>query len=422
MTGRNQANQIAASRMAESRTRLLDVAAAGDVVPGMAPNLILTSGPTMPYDAYRGGQRRALVYGALYEGLAGDHRDADEKLRSGKIKVAGCHDHSCVGSVAGIYTASMPVFVIENVTYGNRAYCNFYEGESRQRLNYAVYNDEVRRQLRHIEEVIAPVVGEAVRRAGGISLTPIMTRALHMGDELHSRNTAATMLFARELFPHLLTLADERAEAVREVVNFLAESDYFFLRLSMGSAKATADAVGDIPHSSVVTAMSVWCEGTAIRVSGTGSAWHHGPFPVVAARLFEGYTEADIEWIGGESIITETVGLGGFAQAAAFALQRYQGGNPAAMVALNEAMYDITIAEHPQFKIPFLQYRGVPVGIDAVEVARSGVTPVLDVGLAGCDGGQIGAGTVRAPAECFEAAARALGEMADDAGVGSSQL
>jgi hypothetical protein len=404
---REQANQAALARMCSSDPVLTDVAAARDVVPGMTDRTILTSGPAVPFSGYTGGQRAALIYAALYEGLADDAADAEQRMSSGDIIVGACHDHGCVGSVAGVYTASMPVFVVRNEPHGTVGYCNFYEGESRKRLNYGSYDDEVHDQLKRIEQVIAPTIAAAIRQAGAIPLKPIMRRAVHMGDELHSRNTAATLLFGRELFPHLLALAQTRGDDVRETLAYLTASDYFFLRLSMASAKAVADAARGIDASSVVTAMSLTCRGVSIRVSGLGDQWFDGPFPQVDARLFDGFSISDIEWIGGESLINETVGLGGFAQAAAFPLQNYQGGTPEAMIEMNLAMYDITVGENTDYKIPYLRYRGTPTAIDVLKVVATGITPVLDAGLAGRGGGQIGAGIVRAPIECFQHAADA---------------
>jgi hypothetical protein len=405
---RDAANEIAFNRMCEAEPVLVDVRPAIEVIPGMSSDLILTSGPQIPFDQYTGGQRKAVVYGALYEGLADDYETAEALFAKGEIRVGGCHDYGCVGSVAGIYTASMPVFVVENKKHGNTGFCNFYEGESRKRLNYGFYDDDVRDQLRRIETEIAPIIGEAVRQAGGIPLKPLMRRALHMGDELHSRNTAATLLFGRELFKHLLTLSEGRHREIEQVLDFLSTSDYFFLRISMAASKAIADAARGVEGSSIVTAMTIYCGGYGVRVSGLGDEWFLGPFPTVQARLFEGFTENDIEWIGGESLITETVGLGGFSQAAAFALQSYQGGSPQAMIENNEAMYQIVAGENTDFKIPYFGYRGSPTAIDVLKVRNTGVTPVLDAGLAGRDGGQIGAGVVRAPVECFQSAAEAF--------------
>jgi len=309
----------------------------------------------------------------------------------------------------------MPVFVVENQRHGNTGFCNLYEGESRRRLNYGVYDDEVAAGLRFLEHVIAPVLAAAVRRAGGLPLKPLMARALRMGDEMHSRNTAATTLFVKELTPHLLDLAvdgDIDVDALRRTLAFLHDSDYFFLRLSMAASKAAADAAQGVEHSTVMTAMTISCQDFAIRVSGLGDRWFRGPHPIVEAKLFEPYTAEDNEWIGGESCITETVGLGGFAQVAAFALQAYQGGSPQEMAKMNEAMYGITVAEHTDYLLPYFGYRGTPVGVDVMRVAETGVVPVIDGGLAGKNGvGQIGAGILKAPIECFAAARDAVLEQ-----------
>jgi len=406
---RDRANAETLQRLRAAEPVLTDIGTELDVVPEMTPETVLTSGAPLPWDEYFGGQRSGVIGGALYEGLARDAEEADALIHSGRIRLATCSQHGCVGSLAGIYTASMPVFVVENMEGGNRAFCNLFEGPSPARLNYGVYNEAVRESLGFIAEVVGPVLGEAVRRAGGIPLRPIIRRALHMGDELHSRNTAATLLFTRELFPALLDLAAEQGDRVRQTLEYLSSSDYFFLRLSMASSKATADAAHGVEGSSVVSAMTFNCRTFAIRVSGLGDAWFEAPMPPVEAKLFEGHTMDEVEYMGGESVINETVGLGGFAQSAAFPLQEYQGGSPERMVALNLEMYEIALGEHPEYRIPFLSFRGVPTGIDVFRVVATGIAPAMDIGVAGSGGGQIGAGVLRAPLACFEAAAAAYG-------------
>lgn len=402
---RERANRKAFERIVEADPVLVDVRPAIEVVPGMTPQTVLTSGAPMPWEHYTGGQRNAIIGGALFEGLAGDPVQADAKLRSGQITLGACHDYGCIGSLAGIYTASMPVFVVENRTDGNVAYCNSFEGATPKRLNYGVYDEDVERSLRFLHDVIAPVLAKALRRAPeGIPLRPLIRRALNMGDELHSRNAAATLLFTRELFPYLLEVESEMPAQTRQAVSFISGNDYFFLRLSMAASKATADAARDVLGSTVVSAMTFSCKEFAIRVSGLGDEWFRAPIPMVRAKLFDGYTEQDIEYMGGESIINETVGLGGLAQAAAFPLQDYQGGSPEQMLAMNRSMYEITVGEHPLFRIPALGFRGVPVGIDIVRVLEKELTPVMDIGVAGRNGGQIGAGVLRAPIGCFEQA------------------
>ena len=407
VTTRTEANELAFEKLTASEPILRDIRPAIEVLPGMTATVILTSGVTMPWGEYTGGQREAIIGGALFEGLAGGREEAIHRLDNGEIRVKGCQDYGCVGSLAGIYTASMPVFVVENRTFGNLGYCNLYEGTNPRRLNYGVYDTGVHERLMFIQEVVAPVIAEALRTSEGIPLKPVMQRALHMGDELHSRNTAASLLFMSELFPLLLAADINRQEAVKQSLEAITADHYFFLRLSMAAAKATADAAHGIDGSSMVTAMTFNCRGFSIRVSGLGDELFPGPHASVEAKLFDDHSEDEITWMGGESPIIETIGAGAFAQAAAFPLQQYQGGTPQAMIERNLELYGITVGENPDFHIPYLCYRGTPTGIDIFRVLESGTLPSMDIGIAGRDGGQIGAGVVHAPIECFEAAVQA---------------
>jgi hypothetical protein len=413
-----RANRRAAELLCTGEPVLIDVRPAIEVVPALDPRTILTSGATLPWEEYTGGQRAAIIGGALYEGLAVDAEHAEAMLHSRAIQVAGCQDFNCIGSLAGVTTASMPVMVVEDAVTGNRAFCTLFEGSSPARLNYGVYNEEVKRTLHHLERVIGPALGEAVRRSSGIQLSPIIRRALHMGDELHSRNTAATLLLVRELVPHLSAMARGGSGGeLDELVAYLGDGDYFFLRASMAAAKTTVDRIIGLEHSSVVAAMTFSCKEFAIRVAGLGHEWFRGPLPEMdTGTLFEGHGANEIEFMGGESPVTEVSGLGGFAQAAAFPLQSYQGGSAERMIATNLEMYDITVAEHSRYRIPYFGYRGVPVGIDVRRVVGTGIRPAMDIGIAGRGGGQIGAGCFRAPMECFESALGAFEARYGEAG------
>lgn len=394
------ANAEAFARLDAADPWVIDVRPAREVLPGYRENLVLTSGAPMPWPAYTGGQREALIGGALFEGLAQTREQAIAGFDEGTIEVGACHDHGAVGSLAGIYTASMPVFVVENRTHGNLGFCNFYEGKEPRRLNYGCYDAGVHQRLEQVNTVLAPVVGEAIRRQGGIALKPLIARALRMGDEVHSRNAAASILFNREILPAILDMVTDGVPGVRETMLHLAENDYFFLRLSMAAAKASADAMA-VPGSTLVSAMAFSCRGFAIKLAGLGEQWFHGPPPIHQGKLFAGHTDDEITWMGGESPITETIGLGGFAQACALSLQEYQGGSPDIMIERNREMYAITHGENSTYRIPLFAFRGTPTGIDARKVLTTNTLPVMDVGLAGRDGGQIGAGIIRAPQECF---------------------
>jgi Protein of unknown function (DUF1116) len=404
-SARSEANADAVDRMCAADPVVVDVRPAAEVMPGYAASLVLTSGAPLPWPDYDGGQRDAIIGGVLFEGLAATRQEAIAALDAGEVQVGSCHDYGAVGSLAGIYTASMPVFVVEDRAHGNRAFCNFYEGKDPRRLNYGCYDEGVHERLLHVNTVYAPVVGEAIRRAGGVPLKPLIAKGLRMGDECHSRNSASSLLFVRELLGAALDMAGSDLGRVRETFGHIADNDYFFLRLSMAASKAIADSIAGLAGSSVVSAMAFSCREFAIRVGGLGGEWFRGPTPAHEGKLFAGHDESEITWMGGESPITETVGLGGFAQACALTLQEYQGGSADAMIARNLEMYRITAGENATFRIPLFGFRGTPTGVDIFKVLESGVLPVMDVGLAGRDGGQIGAGVIRAPRECFERAA-----------------
>jgi hypothetical protein len=385
---------------------LVDIAPALEALPGMAPNVILTSGPPLPWSEYLGGQRRAIAGATVHEGLAASIQEAETLLEAGEVVVAGCHDYACVGSLAGVTSASMPVLVVQDAHSGQRGHCTLFEGATPARLNYGVWNDAVAANLRYLAHTIAPKLAGLIRSIdGGIALKPIMRRALAQGDEMHSRNTAASLMFLREIVPALVELDSIHTA---ELVTYLTTGDYFFLRPAMAASKVMADQMSGVAGSSIVTAMAFSCREFGIRVSGTGSRWFRGPLPVAEqAKFFDGHGPADLEVMGGESPITEVCGLGAMGQAAAFTLQDYQGGVQT-MIERNLEMYTITAAEHPELRIPFFAFRGTPVGIDVHRVAETGTSPVMDVGIAGRAGGQIGAGLFRAPIEPFIAAHKAL--------------
>lgn len=397
-------NDVATERLASANPRLIDVAPAGEVIPGLPRNVVLTSGPTQPWQAYTGGQRTAILGSVVYEGLASDLTTAEAALNAGTVTVKGCQEYQCVGSLAGVTSGSMPVLVVEDGDGGPRSYCTLFEGETPHRLNYGVWNDEVAANLRFLSGTIAPALRAAVLRTGPIPLLPIMQRALRQGDELHSRNTAASLLLLRELLP---ALVGGKRNAT-ELVTYLTSGDYFFLRPAMAAAKLLANRMHGVAGSSIVTSMAMSCTEFGIRVSGLGDRWFTGPLPIFEHyKLTGNHTIADAQFMGGESIITETAGLGAFAQTAAFTLQDYQGGIEA-MVTLNRQMYEITHTESTLFTLPFLDFRGTPTGIDVHLVAEKGITPVIDIGIAGVRGGQIGAGTARVPLQPFRDASAAL--------------
>ena len=406
----DSANARAVERIVSSQPVLADVALhARDVWPDMGRTLMHAGAP-VAWDAMCGPMRGAMIGALLYERWADSPQQAEALLRAGEIRLEQCHDRHAVGPMSGIISPSMPVFVVTNVAHGNVAYTNMSEGIGRV-LRFGANGDDVIARLRWIETVLAPTLRAAVRAAGGIDLKAIQAQALLMGDEVHSRNAAATLQLLSAITV-ALTDAHADAGAVRESLRFIAGNSQFFLNLSMAASKATMDAAHGIEASSVVTAMARNGVTTAIRVSGLGSQWFEAPSDMPVGLYFTGFKKEDANADLGDSAICETAGFGGFALAASPALVQLVGGSVAEAVGYSREMYDITAARNPGMSLPALDFAGTPCGIDVRKVVDNGIRPVITTGIAHREAGvgQIGAGIVRAPMGCFTQALLALAE------------
>ncbi|HRY29587.1 MAG TPA: DUF1116 domain-containing protein [Elusimicrobiota bacterium] len=403
-----QANEKAAKIILAGKPALIGLEKAGDVVPGMKKNLILHAGPPITWDRMCGPMRGAVMGALMYEGLAKTADEAKKLASSGKIEYSPCHEHQSVGPMAGIISFSMPVFVVKNEEYGNLAFATMNEGLGKV-LRYGAYGDDVLQRLKWMETALYPVLKKALARLTRIDLKNLIAQALHMGDELHNRNRAATSLLLRLLAPAVLrTMEDPETSA--KVLEFVNGNDHFALNLSMAASKATLDPARNIPHSSVAVVMARNGTDFGVQLAGTGNAWFTGPAPVPDALFFPGYTKADANPDIGDSAITETNGLGGFAIAAAPAIVQFVGGSAADAANYTLQMYEITAAENNAYQIPGLNFRGTPTGIDVVRVVEKGIFPFIDTGVAHKEPGigQVGAGVLSAPAEPFKKAVEGL--------------
>jgi hypothetical protein len=408
----DEANAKAVEIILKGAPELVGLARAIDVVPGMTPDTILHAGPPITWDRMCGPMRGAILGGLIYERKAATPDEAERIAASGTITYAPCHEHRAVGPMAGIVTPSMPVFVVRNAEFGGEAYCTMNEGLGKV-LRYGAFDGAVIERLRWMEAVLFPALGTAVERTGPIDLRSLIAQALHMGDEVHNRNRAATSLFHRAIAPAIVEGCDDPAAAAR-VLSFIDGNDHFFLNLSMPAAKATLDPARGIPRSSIVVAMTRNGTDFGIQLAGTGGEWFTGPADVPDALFFPGYTRDDANPDIGDSSITETAGLGGFAIAASPAIVQFVGGVTSDAIDYTLAMYEITAAESRAYQIPYLDFRGTPTGIDVVRVVRTGILPFIDTGVAHREPGvgQVGAGVLNAPAEpfvrAFEGLARTL--------------
>jgi hypothetical protein len=407
------ANRTAFAAYLEAEPVLEGIALAREVLPGMTERTVLHSGPPVAWTDMSGPMQGAVIGAALLEGWASDPAAARAMADRGEIRFAPCHHHDAVGPMAGIVCPSMPVWIVRNARHGNRAYSTLNEGLGKV-LRYGANSPEVLDRLRWMGAKLAPALAAGLAKTGPIELKPLMARALHMGDELHNRNVAATGLLLKRLVPGVLRSGIPAHEAA-EALEFVVGNDFFFLNPGMAACKNMLDAARGVPCSSMVTAMARNGVEFGIRVSGTGDAWFTAPAPAVDGLFFAGFTRADAARDIGDSAITETAGLGGFAMAAAPAIVQFVGGTPELAVANTLEMAHVTIGRNLAFTLPQLGFAGTPAGIDVRKVVDTGLAPIINTGIAHREPGvgQVGAGLTRAPAACFSRALVALARTID---------
>lgn len=405
-----EANQEAVSRIQKAKPALIDVSIAGEAIPGMKRTMILHAGPPVTWERMCGPMKGAVIGGMILEGLARNRQEAEALAASGDILFEPCHHHSSVGPMAGVVTWSMPVWVMENKTFGNRAYCTLNEGLGKV-LRYGAFSEEVIARLRWMAEDLAPALKKALVRHGAIDMKSLIAQALQMGDEGHNRNRAGTSLFIREIAPDLVML-DESRDKIARILTFIHGNDHFFLNLSMPSCKCTVDAAASVEGSSVVTTMARNGTEFGIRVSGLGDQWFTGPAGRVEGLYLPGFSARDAAPDIGDSVITETAGIGGFAMAAAPAIVKFVGGSANDAIRYTQQMYEITVAENDTYQIPTLDFRGTPTGIDLLKVVETGILPAINTGIAHKEPGvgMVGAGLVHPPENCFHDALEAFAE------------
>jgi hypothetical protein len=404
-----EANAEAIHRMLGAEPVLVDVIPASEAIPALVEGMILHAGPPLDWGSMCGPMRGAVVGIAVFEGWAADLADAERLAESGAFRLKPNHDFGAVGPMTGMTTRSQPVLVVENRTSGNRAFCTINEGLGKV-MRFGGNDASVLKRLGWLRDTLGPALGAALRVGKGIDLKPLVARGLTMGDEMHQRNLACSSLLLRTLAPDLARTTDDRT-ALAEILAFIGSNDQFFLNLAMVLGKAIMDPVHGIEGSSVVTAMSRNGTDFGIRVSGLGDEWFTAPVEMPAGLYFPGFSADDANPDMGDSTIVETIGLGGFAMAAAPAVAGFVGaGVPSSAADFTRTMGEITLTQNPEWTIPALDYQGVPTGIDIRLVVETGIAPTINTGIAHCKPGigQVGAGVVKAPLACFEQALKAL--------------
>lgn len=402
-----EANKNVLEIITSSSIYLTGYAPALEVVPGMKKNMILHAGPRISWDKMNGPMRGAVLGAVIFEGFANNLEEAQKFVEAGNIEFSPCHEYNAVGSMAGVTSASMYVHIVENKTYGNTAYTNLSEQLSKI-LRMGANDESVIHRLVWMRDVFGPMLAEAMTYIeGGIDLRLMAAEAVHMGDELHNRNVAGTTLLIQALTPGIIQTHFTTAQK-KEVFDFVASSDYFSGPTWMAFCKAALDAaVGIEEYSSIVTTMARNGTEFGIRLASMEPTdWFVGPSQKVIGPMFAGYTEADSGLDIGDSAITETFGLGGFAMAAAPAIVALVGGTVTDALNYSMEMESITTGQNPNITIAPLNFRGLATGIDIMKVVHSNVLPVINTAIAHKDAGigMIGAGITHPPYEAFQKA------------------
>jgi hypothetical protein len=377
---------------------------------GLERGHFLHAGPPITWERASGPLRGGLMAAAAFEGLVEDPEESVALFESGSLTLEPCHHRSAVGPMAGVVSPSMWMFVLEDG--GRRTFCSLNEGLGKV-LRYGAYDETVLTRLRWMRDVLGPALQRAVRTTGSVDVTGILTQMLQMGDEAHNRNRAGTLMLLRDLSPALVTSGAAPAD-LAEVFRFIGGNDHFFLNLAMPACKLALDAARGIPGSTMVVAMARNGTDFGIQVSGTGDEWFTGPAQVPEGLFLGDYGPEDANPDIGDSAITETAGIGGFAMATAPAIVRLVGGSVPDALAATRRMHEICLGENPRWSVPVLEFQGVPSGIDVTRVCRTGILPQINTGMAGrvAGTGQVGAGLVNPPAEVFPAALTRLAELA----------
>lgn len=408
----DEANREVIAKVVASQPVIIDNVRAKEVIPDLnTGKVILHAGPPVAYENMPDPMQGSCVGAVLFEEWADNEADARKLLESGEIHFIPCHHVKAVGPMGGITSPNMAVFVVKNMTDGNEAYCTMNEGIGKV-LRFGAYSEEVVDRLRWMRDILGPTLGKAIRKLGGIAVNPLIAKAIAMGDEFHQRNIAASLAFLKEVAPTITKMEMDEKDRY-DVIKFLSDTDQFFLNIMMATGKAVMDAARTIERGTIVTAMCRNGYEFGIRIAGMGDQWFTGPVNTPQGLYFTGYDGEDACPDMGDSAITETVGVGGMAMIAAPAVTRFVGaGGYEDALRTSTEMTEITIDRNPNFIIPNWNFQGTCLGIDARLVVEKGITPVINTGIAHkiAGYGQIGAGTVHPPIECFEKAIKAYAE------------
>lgn len=395
-----KANQKVMDVFLKGRPVWTDVQLAGNVIPGMTENTILLAGPPIEVQKIVYPVKVAICGAAVYEGLAKTTDEAWAMVQKGEIIIASAQDYSCACGAAMATSASMPVIVCEDKTFGGKGFCVPHPGTSMHVLRWGFYDDDIQRDLEWFRDYYGPALGETVRRAGGVDLHMVLAKTAGMGDENHNRQPAASMFLALHLLPFMLDCDfPEKTRIIKEY----AANDRFFLHVMMAGTESVVYSARSIPMSTVMVGMGGNGVDFGLKFSGTGDEWFTTPAPKILGQFLNpSYTEDDLLGFLGDSCVTEVYGLGGISAIAGPGYVRLTGHDFNEAKRRTENARAVCLGEHKFAPIPWDDFRGFPVGIDMRKVVGLNILPTSHGGGTLKTGGQGTVGSCEFPIECFK--------------------
>lgn len=392
----------AVARLAAARPVIVDVVPAREISAHHAAGGVSHAGPPIEPQRMCPPMRAALGAALFLEGAAASPEEALVLAENDEIKRLPNHEVGGVGPMAGIITGSMPVWVAHDEATGRTAWAPLNEGSGRV-LRYGADGPDVLERLTWMRDVLAPALQKAIARTGPLDLYDLHRKSLTDGDEAHHRTESGTAMSLAKMGAGL-------DDADPSVARFIAGNGQWFLNLAMVFSKLALDCARDVPGAPLLTAIARNGVEVGIQTSGTGDQWFVGPAAMPGpARLFDGYTEADMNPDLGDSAIVETYGLGALAVAASPIAAYNCGLDPAQRNEITTELRQIAAGESPDILMP--NGRGAILGVDAAAVARTRISPPVHTGIAHVTPGvgQIGAGITNPPIGAFDEAMEALG-------------
>lgn len=399
------ANRKAVSCIIDSDPAWVDILPAGEVIGGLGDYTIIHSGPPIDCGDMVMLHQRGLVSACLFEGWAKTQEEAAALIRSGKLKIMSALDTNTVGAGTGIITKSVAMIVIEDRRTGRRAATFPAEGPFQGGFcGWGLYSPEIAENLRYMREELFPVMRSCLRKRGPLPIKPILAESMQMGDENHTRQSAADLLFEHQMLPALMEL-DLPREQKLPLMHYIVDTPRFFHCFGQGAARSAMLSAVGTPYSTMVTAVCGNGVKFGIKIAAMGDEWFTADAPMMKGRYVSSkYTVKDqLPWIG-DSCVVECAGMGGLAAAASPIVCSLRGMKLRDAIALTQEMATICISRNPAFPIPNLDFEFLPVGIDMLRVLKTGITPEIHGGMFNYEGGLIGAGSARVPMECFEKA------------------